>query len=77
MIRAFVIDVSTGIPLAIATVALVITGQENVNLTATNDGARVAEMIWQIQKANKRGQGGTAPGTYTVTLTCVTADGYT
>jgi hypothetical protein len=35
-----------------------------------------AEATWNTQKPNKRGQGGTAPGDYTASVTNVTASGY-
>ena len=41
-----------------------------------SDSDGQADSIWQTQKPNKRGQGGTAPGTYTATTTGVSAAGY-
>jgi hypothetical protein len=35
-----------------------------------------AEITWQTQKPNKKGQGGTNPGQYTASTTNVTASGY-
>jgi hypothetical protein len=77
VIRAHVVDGSTGLPVANATVNITITGPETTTLTtgpSANDG--IAEATWQTQNPNKKGQGGTTPGLYTATTTNVTADGY-
>jgi hypothetical protein len=78
VIRAYVVDAITGVPVANATVDLAITGPESLTLTAgPGDGNGLAEATWQTKSPNKRGQGGTTPGVYTVTVTNVVADGYT
>jgi hypothetical protein len=74
--RAYVVDASTGLPVANATVDIAISGPESLNLTSTSDSAGMAETSWMTSKPNKRGQGGTTPGTYTATVTNVTASGY-
>ncbi len=78
IIQVYVSDLSTGLPVANATVVIEITGPETKTLTAgpsNNDG--LAEATWQTQKPNKKGQGGTSPGTYTATVTNIDAAGYT
>ena len=78
VLRAYVVDASTGLPVANATVDLAISGPESVNLTAgPSDTAGMAEASWMTTKPNKRGQGGTTPGSYTATVTNVTASCYT
>ncbi|HEY5668827.1 MAG TPA: hypothetical protein VIS10_02440, partial [Anaerolineales bacterium] len=65
-------------PVANATVNLQISGPENVSLTSQpSDTNGMVEVSWQTVAPNKRGQGGTTTGTYTVTVTNVTATGYT
>jgi hypothetical protein len=55
-----------------------ITGPETVRLTTSpTDAAGIAEATWQTMKPNKKGVGGTTPGTYTAATTNVTAAGYT
>ena len=77
VMHAYVIDVSTGLPLANATVNFAVSGPESVNLTSgPSDNQGIAEATWQTQAPNKRGVGGTTPGTYTITITDVTATGY-
>ena len=68
VVRAYVED-DTNSPLAGATVDIVITGP--------SDATGIAEATWQTMKPNKKGVGGTTPGTYTATTTNVTAAGYT
>ncbi|MEJ2209598.1 MAG: multiheme c-type cytochrome [Anaerolineae bacterium] len=78
VIRAYVVDALTGLPLANATVDLAISGPEAATLSAGPSGADgLVEASWQTKAPNKRGQGGTTPGTYTVTVTNVTGDGFT
>jgi hypothetical protein len=76
VIRAHVIDQDTGLPLANATVDLEISGPETNSLSAASDSDGIAEVSWQTEKPNKRGQGGTTPGSYTATVVGVTAAGY-
>jgi hypothetical protein len=78
VVRAYVVDASTGLPVANATVDIAITGPEAHTLTSgPSDANGLAEATWQTQKPNKRGQGGTTLGGYTVTVANVVADGYT
>jgi hypothetical protein len=77
VIRAVVLDNTTGLFLPGATVDLSITGPETVSLTtAASDAAGIAEASWATAAPNRRGQGGTATGSYTVTVTGVSAAGY-
>jgi hypothetical protein len=76
-VRARVLDGVTGLPIANATVEIVIGGPETTTLnTGPSDADGWAEATWQTQKPNKKGQGGTTPGLYTATTTNVTASGY-
>lgn len=77
VIRAHVIDKITGLPLANATVDIAIDGPETTTLTSgpSNSGG-IAEATWNTQAPNKRGQGGTATGTYTASTIDVKVSGY-
>jgi hypothetical protein len=78
VIRSHVVDASTGLPVANATVDIEITGPETVSLTsAASDSAVIAEATWQTSAPKKHGQVGTSPGTYTTSTRSVTASGYT
>jgi hypothetical protein len=75
VVRAHVVDGVT--PVSNATVEITIGGPETVTLNSgpsTADGW--AEATWNTQAPNKRGQGGTTPGSYTATTTNVTATGF-
>lgn len=75
-VKATVKDAS-GLALSNANVDIVIGGPETVTLTSNpSDASGIAEAHWQTQKPNKRGQGGTAVGTYTASTTDVTVTGY-
>jgi hypothetical protein len=77
-IRAQVLDQATLLPIANATVEIVIGGPETVTLNSNpSDAEGWAEVKWQTQTPNRKGQGGTAPGTYTASTKNVTASGYT
>jgi hypothetical protein len=61
-----------------ATVSFSISGPESFNLTTgPTDANGAAEVSWNTKAPNRKGQGGTAAGNYTVTTTGVTASGYT
>jgi hypothetical protein len=76
VIRAYVVDSVTGLPLAGATVDLLITGPESATLTTgSSDAAGLAEATWNTQGPKGKNPG-TTPGTYTVTTKGVTANGY-
>jgi hypothetical protein len=75
VIRAYVEDV-TGLPVADATVDLLITGPESLTLvTGPSDAAGMAEATWNTQ-APKRNNPGTLTGDYTVEVKGITAAGY-
>ena len=58
-------------------VEMTIGGPETVTLNSNpSDADGWAEASWQTQKPNKKGQGGTTPGSYTASVTNVTASGY-
>jgi hypothetical protein len=76
VIRALVLD-GSGQPISNATVELVIGGPETVTLNSNpSDAQGWAEATWGTQSPNRKGQGGTATGDYTATVTNVTASGY-
>jgi hypothetical protein len=76
VIRVNVVDGATGLPLADATVDLLITGPENLTLvTGPSDAAGLAEATWNT-KAPGRKNPGTLPGEYTVEVKGITAAGY-
>jgi hypothetical protein len=66
-----------GIPVANATVQMSVTGPASVNLTSgLSNASGIAEAKWTTTVPNKRGQVGTPTGSYTATVTGVTATGY-
>jgi hypothetical protein len=75
VIRAYVVDKSTGLPLSNASVDISVDGL-SLSPTSASDTDGIAETTWNTSAPNKRGQGGTPPGTYTATVTNVTASGY-
>ena len=77
-VRATVLDEATGLPVPNATVNIDITGPQAASLTTgLSDGNGVAEVTWQTQAPNRKGQGGSTPGSYAATTSNVTAAGYT
>jgi len=77
-IQGMVLDATTQQPLQNAVVDLILTGPESTVLTSSpSDANGLTETNWQTKAPGKRGKTGTTPGTYTVTVTRVTADGYT
>jgi len=78
IIRAYVKDVDTGLPVSNASVDIAITGPEVTSVTTgPSDANGVAEATWQTSKPNRRGNGGTTPGSYTARVSNVTKAGYT
>jgi hypothetical protein len=76
VIRALVIDKSTGLPLANATVSMLVTGPESLTLTSgPSDASGIAEATWQT-KAPGRKSPGTTAGSYTVETKGVALSGY-
>jgi hypothetical protein len=76
VIRATVLDGVTGLPLADATVDLLITGPESLTLvTGVSDANGLAEATWNTQ-APRKNNPGTTLGDYTVTTKGITAAGY-
>jgi hypothetical protein len=76
VIRARVTDAS-GNPISNATVEIQVGGPEQVSLNSNpSDAEGWAEASWQTQAPNRKGQGGTTPGSYTASTTNVTASGY-
>jgi len=78
IIRAHVIDLSTQTPVSNATVQITISGPQTLVLTSGPSNSNgTAEVQWNTSAPNKRGVGGTLPGSYTATVTSVSASGYT
>ena len=79
VIRATVLDTATGLPVQNATVNISITGAETATPTTNNpsDANGIVEATWQTSSPNRKGNGGTTPGSYTATITDLTAAGYT
>ncbi|NVK42396.1 MAG: hypothetical protein HWE39_14235 [Oceanospirillaceae bacterium] len=76
VIQASIAD-QDGFPVAGATVAIRIDGPETAQLTTgPSDASGVAEVTWNTQAPSRKGQGGTAAGTYTATTTDVTSNDY-
>jgi hypothetical protein len=76
VIRVVVLDGITGLPVAGATVDLLITGPESLTLTTgQSDASGIAETTWQT-KAPGRKNPGTASGTYKAETKGITATGY-
>jgi hypothetical protein len=77
VIRAQVVDRATSLAISNATVEITIGGPESVTLNSNpSDAEGWAEATWQTQSPNRKGQGGTATGSYTASVTNVTASGY-
>lgn len=77
VVRALILDETTGLPIPNATVSLAIGGPESATLTTgPSDANGIAETTWQTKAPGRRGTGGTTPGTYTATTTGVSAAGY-
>jgi len=78
IIQATVVDTGTNLPIPNATVEITITGPENVTLTTGPSNAEgIAEASWTTTAPDRRGQGGSLPGSYLATVTGVSALGYT
>lgn len=78
ILRATIVDGQTGLPIPNATADLRIAGLASATLTTgPSDGSGIAEASWQTQAPNRKGTGGTPTGSYTATITNVTAAGYT
>ena len=74
--RAQIID-EAGSPVSGATYDIVISGPASAAITSTSsDGTGLAEASWATQAPNRKGQGGTATGAYTATISGLTAVGY-
>ena len=77
IIRVQVSDRDTGLPVQNAVVEISVSGPETfVVSSAPSSADGLAEAAWTTQPPNKRGQGGTATGSYTAILDGVTAEGY-
>jgi hypothetical protein len=78
VIKTRVIDVSSGQPLSGASVDLEISGPESATvLSGHSDESGIATAEWSTSTPNRKGNGGTLPGSYSATVTGVSAGGYT
>jgi hypothetical protein len=76
VIRARILDATTGLPIEGATVELLLTGPEGLTLTtAPSDIEGFAEAVWNTKSAGRKNSG-TATGTYRVDTKTVSAAGY-
>ncbi|PLX79971.1 MAG: hypothetical protein C0616_09550 [Desulfuromonas sp.] len=78
ILRAHVIDQASGAPVADAVVEFTVSGPETATVTSTpsyTDG--YAEGTWSTSAPNRKGNGGTPPGSYTATVSNVTLSGAT
>jgi hypothetical protein len=67
----------SGIGIGGSQASIAITGPEPVNLQASaSDGQGLAEVRWTTTRPNKKGVGGTAPGSYTATITGLSSSEY-
>lgn len=77
VVAGVVTDNSTGLAVSNATVTIEITGPQTITLTAGPSGTDGSlEATWNTQGPNRKGTGGTTPGTYTATVTGISATGY-
>lgn len=68
---------SGGTKVSGASVNLAITGPESVNLTSSaSDSNGIAEVSWSTQAPNKKGNGGTTPGAYSIKVTGISSSNY-
>ena len=75
--RAYVHDLS-GAPLEGAVVTLTVSGPDPATVTSgASDASGVAEATWNTSAPNKKGNGGTTPGTYVIAVSGVELTGYT
>jgi hypothetical protein len=75
VLRATVED-EAGAPVPDAVVTISITGPENIDLTTTpSDASGIAEATWNTRSSSKK-RPGTATGSYTATVTGLTASGF-
>jgi hypothetical protein len=78
ILQATVADANTGLVLSNAKVTLAITGPESTTLISGPSGTDgIAEAVWQTLSPGKKGQVGTIIGSYTATVTEVSATGFT
>ncbi|OVE75061.1 hypothetical protein BVX95_00375 [archaeon D22] len=77
IVRSKVLDETTGLPIPNATVTVDISGPESTTVVTGPSGSDgIAEATWSTQAANRKGNGGTTPGSYVATTTDVSAAGY-
>jgi hypothetical protein len=72
-----VLDAATDLPVAGAKVEIAIDGPATAVVSANTDEAGVAAVTWQTTAPNRKGNGGTATGSYTAVVSDIAATGYT
>ncbi|MFN2116035.1 MAG: multiheme c-type cytochrome [Anaerolineae bacterium] len=77
VVRALVLDAATDLPVAGAKVEIAIDGPATAVVSANTDEAGVAAVTWQTTAPNRKGNGGTATGSYTAVVSDIAATGYT
>ena len=71
------VDDAAGSPVTGATVQLTVSGPENANLVSSGSGPDgIAEASWATNAPNRKGNGGTASGTYTITVSGLESPGH-
>ena len=71
------VHTESGTPVAGATVSLAINGPENLSINSgPSDDTGATTVSWATQRPNKKGAGGTTPGSYTATVTTVNSTPY-
>ncbi|HEY5789955.1 MAG TPA: fibronectin type III domain-containing protein, partial [Gammaproteobacteria bacterium] len=77
LLQGRVLDIGSGLPLEGATADFNITGPTNVTVTSgPSDGDGRVTASWQTAAPNKRGQGGTPPGSYAARVADIHAGGH-
>ena len=77
VVRATIKD-SGNRAVADATATVAISGPQSFTMTVgPSNSSGIADGIWKTSAPNKKGVGGTPPGSYTGTVSAVTASGYT
>ena len=77
MIKVQIVDASTRLPLSGASADLLIEGPETISLSTGNSGPDGwAEAAWSTSSPNRKGNGGTLPGIYSIVAVDAKLGGY-
>ena len=78
VVRAYAVDTSTGQPVSGTTMTIEISGPETLTFTVGPSGTDgMVEALWKTQTPNRKGNGGTTPGSYTAAVIQASSAGYT